>query len=149
MPRKRDYKAEYARRKAKAVSLGYRSPREEYRARKSLNFTRQFPSLKRSELPDFSLDALSVAAKRRRFAEAKAWSDRHSRTKASKFRANMSNAQFDSYYRAFVEPHIQLGPSRRKRAIERKRRIREYMLQYGGVEEGTPDDARYLVGPRT
>lgn len=134
--KRRDYKAEYARRKSRSIALGYRNPREEYKARKSIGLTRQFPSLRRSELPDFSLNILSGKAARDRRAEAKAWSDVHSHTAASKYRGNMSNAQFEAYYRAFVEPYSQLGTSRRKRAKERRRRIYDYMTAYGYPIEG-------------
>jgi len=127
--KKRDYKAEYARRRTRSKALGYSSPREEYRARKSVGLTRVFPSLRRNELPDFAIERLTSRTPTPR-TEAKAWSDRHSHIDATKFTRGMPPEQFKMYYEAFIQDYKSLGPSRRKRAKEKRRRIGRYMKKY-------------------
>ena len=138
--RKRNYKAEYARRKTRAVAKGYKTPHHEYRARKALGLSRIFPSLRLDELPDFAFEKATGADITRRRQEAQDWSDAHSHVKASRYRRNMSQKQLDDYWRAYVEPYEQLGPSRRKRAKERRLRIFEYMTKYGYPIEGRQED---------
>lgn len=131
--KKRDYKAEYARRRARSLSLGYKSPRQEYRARKAVGMDRSFPSLRRSELPDFVINVLSgddIARIRRENAE---WSKGHSWVKESKYTGRMSNRQARDYNHAYVQ-RVKEG-SRRGKAKEKKLRIFRYLQTYFGVND--------------
>jgi len=147
--KRRDYRAEYARRKAAAKAKGYSGPREEYRARKALGFTKAFrrsPTLPKAELPDFAIARLSTDSEMSRLRrEAKEWSAGHSWVKASRYRGNMSNAQVRAYHHAYVE-RVTVG-SRRGRAKEKRLRIYEYLTTYGYPVEGGPENWKSDLAP--
>ena len=150
MARKRDYKADYARRKARALGKGYKSVREERQARQALGLTR--PEFRRTStpgkgwLPDYAIAALGGGRIKRLRAEAKEWSDKHSHVKASRYRANFSNAQVEAYHAAYVQrPDPNL--SRRKRAIAKRISIYNYLVAFGFPVEGGPEDWKSDLAP--
>lgn len=126
--RKRDYKAEYARRKARSHTLGYRSPREEYKARKALNLPRDFPSMERKWLPDHAVEKLDGTRLRRLRKESQDWSNVHSHVNASRYSPRWGEERVEAYHHAFVQ-RVLFG-SRRGKAKEKKLRIFEYIKRY-------------------
>lgn len=88
--RKRDYKAEYARAKARANAAGYKSQREYKRARKGL--------------PTRSSPIPQPIRNRIRDAEAREWSKQHARMPSAKFSTKWGRERRDLYYETFVEP---------------------------------------------
>lgn len=87
--RKRDYKAEYRRRKELARSAGFGSVRQYRQERKRLSLPRQ--------------GKLSPTHAIRQ--ENQAWSDEHSRVPNSRWNPNFDDERARRYYRAFVEDH--------------------------------------------
>jgi hypothetical protein len=151
--RKRDYKAEYARSKARSQSRGYTGPRQEKRARKAVGLTRGFPSLRFDELPDFAIEQVSGRRIARMREEARYWSDNHSHVKASRYSGNMSNDQVEQYHAAYVQQPDTYRDSngkplsRRMRAKEKKIRIYRYLTGHGYTVEGGPEDWKSDRGP--
>lgn len=133
MARKRDYKAEYARRKLRAQSRGYRSPREEGRARKALGLPRSFRSVPRNDLPPTVVERITGAYMKRLRQESKDWSAGHSHTARSRFNNRWTNRQVEAYHRAYVE-RVTEG-SRRGKSKEKSRRISEYVHDWTDIGE--------------
>lgn len=124
MPRRqRDHKAEYARRKARARAAGYTSVKAYSRARKELGTPRNASPIPRRVYDREQTGTDNIVRLRR---EAAAWSDKHSATASSRYRPDMTDDQVANYHAAFVE-RITEG-SRRGRARERRRRIRDYLV---------------------
>lgn len=95
--RKRDYKAEYARAKAKANAAGYKSQREYRVARKGLTGrVSPVPAKVRDRIRD---------------NDSREWSRQHSRQPSSKFNTKWGRARRDAYYDIYVAPS--LNPNRR------------------------------------
>lgn len=137
MPRKvRDYKAEYARRKAAAVKRGYTSPRQEYKVRRTLNLprTRRSPARRAAEryLPDIK-DIIAPGELGRLRRESAAWSKTHSRNNKSAYDPDMTGEQVRAYHNAFVKKPV--GGSRRKNAKAKRARIKAYVMEYTGMSE--------------
>ena len=146
----RNYKAEYARRKARSQAKGYRNPGEEYRARKALALTtsgfRRASTPHRRSLPSYAIDALTGARMSRIRSESKKWSDDHSHVRASRYRANWGSKRVEAYYNAYVRrPDPSL--SRRKRAIAKRLAIYDYLSAYGFPLEGGPENWKSDLAP--
>jgi hypothetical protein len=135
MARKRDHKAEYAARKAKAQKAGYSSVYEARKARKVLQLprTRHTPPKRVVQRYNPSLMSTFETGMSKLRREAAKWSNSHSRSDRSKYRDDMTNAEVRAYYRAYVEKPK--GFSRRKGAREKRRRIGEYIMNYYDVSE--------------
>lgn len=128
--RKRDYKAEYARRKALAQSKGYTSVRQYRSARKSANIPRT------ATLPP----RLSDIARKR--LESRAWSDKHSHRRNSRYRDSFTDAQVERYWRAYVE-EIDLG---NPRLTDFEKRVRIYAFL---VPDFLKDEEEWKANPST
>lgn len=133
--RKRDHKAEYAARKAKAQARGYTSVRETRRARKVLNLPRRrhTPPKRVVERYNPSLMDSFEARESKLRREARKWSDAHSRVDRSKYRDDMTNKELRAYHKAFVERPT--GLSRRKAARAKRARIKSYIMDTYGMSE--------------
>lgn len=132
MPRKsRDYKAEYARAKARAKAAGFKSEREYKRARKGLSVPRAASPVKRlipaSELARADAKAKDIAKIRR---EARRWSATHSHVTNSQYVNRMTDAQVIAYHRAYVEGNKLAGPGAGKAWHNR---LKEYMVDEMGL----------------
>ncbi len=124
MPRKqRDYKAEYAKAKAKANASGYKSEREYKRARKTLRLPpRTSPVPKRVYERLNATDPILSRLRR----ESQAWSDAHSKSGRSKYDHRMSDDKLRLYHLAFVDPVT--GETKRKRYLKKKAALRAYLV---------------------
>lgn len=95
-PRKRDYKAEYARAKARAQKAGYQSPYEYKKARKQLRLKPTQKIIPKDQLRGMTPQQY------REMKDARLWSLKHSRQAKTKFNPNMSPQQQRDYVQAFV-----------------------------------------------
>jgi hypothetical protein len=139
----RNYKAEYARKKARSQAKGYRNPGEEYRARKALGITapgfRRVSTPGRKALPSRVIETLTGTKLSALRKESQEWSDKHSHVKASRYRSSFSAKRVEDYHKAYVQrPDPNL--SRRKRAIAKRIAIYNYLTAYGFPVEGGPED---------
>lgn len=111
----RDHKAEYRARKARATELGYKSVREARRSRKETTTSRIQRTIPASEY--------------RLRKEAKEWSDKHSRVKNSRYRADTTLDQLNRYLDAFVRPDG-FNYSDRVMDFRKRQRIRRYYVPF-------------------
>lgn len=134
--RKRDHKAEYARRKQLAKARGYKGVREYKRTRKSLGLSRRDKTPPRStarlRLATRAREATSTVTRLRR--ECKEWSDTHSHVTRSKYHPAMTDDEVKDFHRAYVEYNPD-GLSRRKAARDKRRRIGRYVLKWHDMSE--------------
>lgn len=121
-------KAAYARAKSRAISKGYSSPYQERKARKALGLRRGMPSLRVSELPEYALDVLTGRRTREQRAQAKEWSDAHSRIPNSKYSGRMGAEQVADYWHAYIEE----APKGARGRYEKKHRIWAYLHKWKG-----------------
>ena len=142
MPRKRDYKAEYQRRKQKAQQAGYKSERELKRARALQARKRSAAVIPkdvfRRRAPDlfqtFEHGRRDPLYEKRRAAAQ--WSRDHSRQTHTKYKATMSNDALEKYWRAFVEPLNRFsGVGKRNRKQRKIERLHDYMVPLVMSEE--------------
>lgn len=136
--RKRDYKAEYATRKAKAQKAGYKSVREYSRVRKDLALPRRSSPIPKRIL---STEGNNPRIARLR-SESKRWSDKHSQRAHSRYRPELTDAQVERYWLAFVDE-----PTNRtiaEREFEKRIRIKKYL-----VPDFLPGEAEWLANPST
>ena len=97
--RRRDYKAEYARAKARATAAGYKSEREYKQARKRLGVH----GGRVSPVPKRVLTAI-VDAGADRDRAARAWSKRHSKVRESAWSDSFDESQRAAYFNIYVKP---------------------------------------------
>lgn len=121
--RKRDYKAEYARRKRTAQKAGYASEREYKRARKAVNTPRNASPISKPILIRQSPSA-PLTIKQIRAANAK-WSRQHSKRGTSHWNASASDSQARRYYDAFIGHENVIGPGANK-AFNKS--LRDYLV---------------------
>lgn len=122
MPRKqRDYKAEYAARKRRATSAGYKSVKEYSKARKTLGTPRNASPVPK-RIARTESESLSRSFKR---SEAREWSRKHSHRASSRYRESMTDAEVDRYHHTFVE---WIEGSRREVGKEKRSRIRQWLV---------------------
>lgn len=145
--KKRDYKAEYAAAKRRATAAGYKSQREYKAARKALSVPRgasPVPKRIAENVIDGGVSSATNRSSRMRQLrkESRIWSDRHSRVPRSRYSPRMSDDVVERYHRAFVDDIPEV--SRRKRPKERKRRIRDYLLD---TDQITEDEWKQAYGP--
>lgn len=88
----RDYKAEYARAKARAQAEGYRSERARKKARRA-GRERQARSNKTVTYQGFTVN---------RDVQSNVWAIQHSRQKVTEFSKDWTDAQKNQYYKVFV-----------------------------------------------
>lgn len=130
---KRDYAAEYARRKARAQRLGYGSVRGLKRARKTAGLSRSAPTPPRRQLaktfpvisPSF-IPGLSGIKQLRN--ESQRWSDLHSRKHISQYDDSWDDERVRRYHEAFVAEHREA--SSKKRKVRKSHNIYEYIEHY-------------------
>ena len=125
----RDYKAEYARSKARAKSLGYRSQREYKRTRANVRaanpeFTSRTKLPPKSEVSALFGEVFSSVSRLRR--EAEEWSNKHSHSPRSAYKPSMTDAQVRKYHRAFVEKPD--TGSRRRNKKQKMKWLRDYLV---------------------
>ena len=105
--RARDYRAEEARRNARARALGF-SSRAQMRTALAQGWQPQRASNRKIVAPPEGEITRPVArglkGMRRIRTESKFWSDRHSRKPTSKYRPDMSDSQAAAYHAAYVDP---------------------------------------------
>lgn len=127
MARKRDYKAEYARRKRLATQSGYKSVREYRKVRKELKIPRNASPVPRQVLSiNTDKTVLQSAHMRGLRAACKRWSDAHSRRRNSRYRDTFTDSQVERYYAAFVEK-IDYGTQRKTDFVKRMR-IKKFLM---------------------
>lgn len=139
MPRKRDYKAEYATRKARAQRAGYTGVREYSRTRKQLALPRNT-----SPVPKRILAAEGSSPRIARLRrEAAQWSREHSRRAHSRYFSTLTDAQAERYWLAFVDENIP-GRSAAERDFEKRIRIKRYL-----VPDFLPGEKEWETNPST
>lgn len=130
----RDYKAEYARTKARIKAAGFKSEREYKRVRKELGLPRTAAPAPRRILAASAPEKLQAASKpsatskeiSRLRRECAAWSKKHSRKKRSEYRPSLTDDQVRRYHHAYVEELPKL--SRRQRNREKRARLYDYLV---------------------
>lgn len=138
MARTRDYKAEYARSKARAQALGYRSEREVKYVRKAFKVPRGERLRSREELaaerPRLMQRAGKIASENRRMRkESRAWSEAHSHKLVSRYSSRMSDDQVERYYSAYVKS---IDEQKRENERRKLREIKRYLVpDYMDVDE--------------
>lgn len=132
--KKRDHKAEYARRKARAKAAGYSGVTQYRRARKVLALPPRTSPVPKSVLertaPD-TVDRITITPDRRLRNESAAWSNTHSRVTNSQYDPSFSMARVRDYHKAFVDRLENL--SRRKRAQGKRKNIYHYLVTWCGM----------------
>lgn len=126
----RDYKAEYARSKARAKAAGYQSEREYKAVRKSLKLPRNAAPVPRRILETEKPLAVSRAKVEARHMqrlrrESKRWSDTRSRVPSTKYNPRLTDDQVERYHRAFVE---KIDTRTKRGKAEKLRRLRDFMV---------------------
>lgn len=131
--KKRDYKTEYAAAKRRAQAAGYKSQREYKAVRKSLSLPPRTSPVPKRVIESQRVGVTSAAndysrrmSRLRR--EARSWSDKHSHIARSRYTPSMSDEQVSDYHNAYVERPT--GLSRRKAALEKRRRIHHYLSRW-------------------
>lgn len=130
--RQRDYKKEYAATKRRIRAAGYKSEREYRAVRKELGLPRNVaPVPKRIQeriqpgITRRATDTNSLISRLRR--ESQAWSNAHSHVENSRYKRSLTDDQVRRYWRAYVEYPVS-GSNRRNRAIEKVRRLHDYLV---------------------
>lgn len=127
MARQRDYRAEYAARKARAKAAGYTGVTEYSRARKGL-------PRGASPLPK-SAKLYAESDQRRR---AYKWSRTHSHSARSRYTASMSDKQVTAFLDAF---DVTWGHTKAERR-ERLEALHDYLMEYDDdFDEGDWDES--------
>lgn len=99
----RDYKAEYARRQARARQLGYSTVHQERKVRYALGIKRGKPTPKKSKLsPTRQRKIAAYSAGKSKRELAKAWSDKFSKHVMSKYNPKFDAATVDRYLNAWA-----------------------------------------------
>lgn len=133
MPRKqRDYRAEYARRRARSQSKGYKNPFQERKARKLLGLPRDFPTPHRKYFPDNKLDRLLRTDIHRIGQESIKWANEHSHRPETKFPSHGSDEQKRRFKEAFVDKQ----PKGRKGSKQKQTLIYDYLDDYYPRDDG-------------
>lgn len=125
--KQRDYKAEYARAKARATRAGYKSERQYKAVRKTLQLPRNAPVIPAwVAAPDVTATATATGGIGRLRRESREWSQKHSKVANSRYRASMTDEQVERYHRAFVVKPV--GKTRYERNRNKYEAIEAYLV---------------------
>ena len=133
MAAKRNYKAEYAAVKERARKAGYPSVRAYKKARKDSGLTgiRNVTPLHRRTYETIYPGGVQESERKQRIQrmreESERWSNHHSHSKRSIYRRNMTDAQVEKYYAAYVKSSDQ-GLSRREKQKQRLDWMHDYLV---------------------
>lgn len=134
MPKRRDYKAEYAATKARAQAGGYASEREYRKARRAANTPRGAMPVRRGQLEAIQPGALergaaAIREDRRLRRVARAWSDKRSHVPETQYRKTFDEPTVEAYVDVWVNKPKRVGPGAHDLHIQK---MREYLVDRMG-----------------